>query len=77
MNNSVRLLQQANVMCLVQVPIPEPLRSGIVVLSCIDFIVCLGWERCLRYKFPAKIPPQKGYMAFSTSTLPLAQKKLH
>lgn len=73
----VRLLQQADAFCLVQVPIPEPLRSGIVVLSCIDFTVCLGWERFLRHTFPAKIPPQKGYMAFSTATLPLAQKKLH
>lgn len=48
------------------VPIPEPLRSGIVVLSCIDFAVCLSWERMLRYSFPAKIPPQKGYMAFQS-----------
>ena len=52
--------------CLMQVPIPEPLRSGIVILSCIDFGVCLGWERMLRYSFPARIPPQKGYMAFQS-----------
>lgn len=72
-----RLVQQVNMLCYVQVPIPEPLRSGIVVLSCIDFIVCLGWERFLRFKFPAKIPPQKGYMAFSPATMSLPQKKLH
>ena len=59
-----------------QVPIPEPLRSGIVVLSCLDFIVCLGWERMLRFTFPAKIPPQKGFMAFDVNAAPLAQKKL-
>ena len=52
----------------VQVSIPEPLRSGIVVLSCIDFAICLSWERMLRHAFPAKIPPQKGYMAFQAQT---------
>lgn len=67
---------QVTLLC-VQVPIPEPLRSGIVVLSCLDFLVCLGWETMLRYTFPAKIPPQKGYMAFDLSEAPVAQKKLH
>jgi hypothetical protein len=56
-----------------QVPIPEPLRSGIVILSCIDFAICLSWERMLRYSFPAKIPPQKGYMAFQSE---IAQSQL-
>ena len=73
----MRLVQHINLLCLVQVPIPEPLRTGIVVLSCVDFIVCLGWERFLRYRFPAKIPPQKGYMAFGPATTSLLQKKLH
>ena len=52
-----------------QVPIPEPLRSAIVVLSFIDFVACLAWERWLRQTFPAKIPPQKGYMAFKRTDL--------
>lgn len=63
---------------MLQVPIPEPLRSSIVVLSCIDFAVCLSWERMLRYSFPARIPPQKGYMAFQSQidqSGPSAQKK--
>ena len=62
------------VFMLSQVPIPEPLRTGIVVLSVVDFVVCLAWERWLRHTFPAKIPPQKGYMAFPRAETAVTKK---
>ncbi|KAK9819655.1 hypothetical protein WJX72_000825 [[Myrmecia] bisecta] len=46
------------------VPIPGQLRGLLVGLGVADFALTFGWEHFLRWAFPAKKPPQKGYMAF-------------
>lgn len=46
------------------VPIPAALRIRILVLWVIDFAVTYSLEELLRRVFPAKLPPQKGYMAY-------------
>ena len=48
---------------LLQVPIPEPLRSGMVALAFSDFALTYGLEHMLRAAFPASTPPKKGYQA--------------
>eukprot|EP00891_Asterochloris_glomerata_P000411 jgi/Astpho2/411/Aster-03461 len=45
------------------VPIPEPLRSGMVALAFSDFALTYGLEHMLRAAFPASTPPKKGYQA--------------
>ncbi len=47
-----------------QVPVPGSMRAMLVVLGIADFAITFVWEHFLRWAFPAKKPPQKGYMAF-------------
>ena len=46
-----------------QVPIPHPLASHMVLLATVDGVLCFTWERMLRNFLPALRPPTKGYMA--------------
>ena len=46
------------------VSIPVALRVRILVLWVLDFFVTYSLEGLLRKVFPAKLPPEKGYMLY-------------
>lgn len=45
------------------VPIPDTIRYQLLLLGCGAVGFNYFWENFLRAVFPARIPPEKGYMA--------------